>query len=207
MSSRGWTLVEALVALALASIVFLVVAGVLHSTSRVTRIQTQRSLQQTRLQTIVGHLEKVLVGCSPAGVSFRRSAAPDAAVLAAQCYRTDTFTSPQPRWEAFWRCFVWDVPNQQLYLCRTSTPIPSDTRPQAMTAVQLDAFLQSALPGPNLVEPRLLASRVTHFAYTLEPGPLFRVEVEVDVPQYDEQTRTAVPRLRVTRLLHPHNQL
>ncbi|GMU55530.1 MAG: hypothetical protein AMXMBFR33_46760 [Candidatus Xenobia bacterium] len=203
---KGWTLVEALVAMALASIIFLVVAGVLHSTSRVTRIQTQRSLQQTRLQAIVGHLEKVLIGCSPAGVSWRRSASPDAAVLAAHCYRTDTFTSPQPRWEALWRCFVWDASTGQLYLAQNATPVPSDTRPQAMTPGQLDTFLQSALPGPNLVEPRLLASRVTDFRYTLEPGPLFRVEVEVDVPVYDQQTQAATPRLRVVRQIHPRNQ-
>ncbi len=197
---------EALVAMALASIIFVVVAGVLHSTSRVTRIQTQRSLQQTRLQSIVAHLEKVLVGCSPAGVSWRRSAGPDAAVLAAHCYRIDTFTSPQPRWEESWRVFVWDASTGQLFLARNATPVPSDTRPQAMTPPQLDAFLSSALPGPNLVEPRLLASRVTDFRYTLEPGPLFRVEVEVDVPAYDQQTRAAVPRLRVVKQIHPRNQ-
>lgn len=208
--SRGWTLVEAVVAIALASIVLLVVAQVLSTTSRLTRVQTHRSLQQTRLQAVARQVEKTLLGCSAAGVSWQRSSNPNAGVLATHSYQSGSFTT-DPRWEPYWRCFVWDAASGRLYLTQSpssgSNPVPSETRPQAMTLAQLDALLQGTLPGPNLVEGRLLADRVTYFGFSLEPGPLFRIEIEVDVPAHENQDTTAIPRLRVVKLIHPRNRI
>ncbi|MBI3925224.1 MAG: prepilin-type N-terminal cleavage/methylation domain-containing protein [Armatimonadetes bacterium] len=204
--SRGFTLVEALVAVALVGIVLLVVDRVLVSTSRLTRAQTQRSLQQTRLQAVAGQVEKTLLGCRAAGVSWQRSASPDAGILAAHAYQSGSFTA-DPRWEPFWRCFVWDASSGRLYLTQSPTsgsfPIPSEARPQAMTPAEMDGLLQATLPGPNLVNGRLLAQRVTDFRFSLVPGPLFRIEIEVDVPAYDAQETTAAARLRVVKLIHP----
>lgn len=203
--ARGWTIPEALVGMALLSVVMLVVTMVMLSTSRITRRQSQQSLQQTRLQVVAAKLESALLGCSPRGVSWLRSSAPDAAILATHPFRSDRFTLPQPRWETLWRCFVWDVTRRRLYFMPTPVPgaAPSDVRCEAMTPGQMGAFLPVALAAPDS---RLLSDRVTHFAYALEPGPLFRIELEIDVPTYDGQGQTASRKLEVTRLINPRNQ-
>ncbi len=194
---QGWTLVETAVAVALAATVMLVVTLTLINTSRVTRIQTQRSLHQGRLQVVVRQAERMLRNSSPAGVSFGQ-ANPNGKVLAAHCLEEGNL-SGAPRWDAFWTCMVWDSVNGRLFLTRNPSSVvaPLQSRPQAMTPADLNTLMLGPLPGP---QGRLLADRITHFYFSLEPGPLFRLEVEVDIPG-----RQASSKMRVVKLLQPRN--
>jgi hypothetical protein len=207
----GWSLVEVTVCLGLAALVMLVVTNTLISTSRITRAQNQRAMRQAGLQAIMRHLEVTLRSSLVAAVSWQRSTSPDAAILAAQCQQPG-FITTTPRLQTRWRCFLWDAANRKLYmgdsLAAGGFAAPPESKAQMMAPAQMTAILARELPpSGNLLEGRPISDRVTELKYSLEEGPLFKVEVELDVPPNDRgDSSDALERLRASVLIHPRNR-
>ncbi|MGE0487703.1 MAG: hypothetical protein AB7S38_00665 [Vulcanimicrobiota bacterium] len=208
MSRRGgWTIIEAVVGLGLAAIVMVVVSQVLVSTSKLTQKQTQESLAAARLQAAMHQVEEMLFNSSAAGMTFYRGTSPDGGILAVHPFEAGAFPGA-PRWLDHWECVVWDAGSGRLYT--TSSPSAAAAAPtqddvQAMTVAECDQVLQAVLPGPNLVNGHLLAEQVTDFRVSLEPGPLFRIEVELEVPANEHQNGPSREHLRAVKLIHPRN--
>ena len=72
----------------------------------------------------------------------------------------------------------------------------------------MQALLASDLPPARvLLEGRLIAERVTDFTYSLEEGPLYKVEVEMDVPVIErDHASEAVEHLKATVEINPRNR-
>lgn len=210
--SSGWTLIETMVAVGLAAMVMTIVTHTLLSTSRVTKAQTQRSIRQATLQTAMRHLENALQRSAVAGVSWH-TAAPTGAVLATHPLVDTTAPATPPPTQPFWRCFVWDQQARTLTMGESldpgGLPAPSTTRFQAMPNAQLQAILDNETPtaGTHL-RGRRVADRVTDFVYRLDIGPLYHIELELDVPKGDDPgLPDAQERLRARLDLHPRNRM
>ena len=205
----GWSLIEMIVAMGLGALVLLVVSSTLISTSKVTRSQSERALRQSILQTVMRHLEATLRSSMVAAVSYYRSDTPDAAVLSAQCLQTG-FIQEVPKLQTRWRVFLWDATTKKLYMADTlpHPEQPTEAVPLKMTEPQMQALLASDLPPARvLLEGRLIAERVTDFTYSLEEGPLYKVEVEMDVPVIErDHASEAVEHLKATVEIHPRNR-
>ncbi|MCA9793436.1 MAG: hypothetical protein KC910_16615 [Candidatus Eremiobacteraeota bacterium] len=204
---RGWTIIEAVVGLGLAAVVMVVVSQVLLSTSRLTQKQTQESLAAARLQAVMHQAEELLFNASSAGVTFYRSTSPDGGLLAVHPFEAGAF-SGDPRWQDHWECLAWDASSGRLYTTWNpsgAAAAPTQNEVQAMTAPECDQVLQAVLAGPSLVNGHLLAEQVSEFRVSLEPGPLFRVEVELEVPANEHQNGPSREHLRAVKLIHPRN--
>lgn len=191
MSQRaGWTLIELMVAVGLFMFVMLFVTMILLSTSRITRAQTSRSLRQATLQSTMRHLEKALLSAPVLAVSWRHEPG-QGALLAAQGLAdgptSPTATAPS---QPFWKCFLWDQATRTLIMGESQAgggfAAPLTTRFQPMPAAQLQALLDGETPlVGNLLRGRPIADRVTDFSYRLEDGPLYHIELELDIPPRD----------------------
>lgn len=205
----GWTLIETMVAIALFGFVLLFVARILSTTARVTRAQTSRSLRQASLQATMRHVERVLQRAPAAAVGWYSSAA-DGAVLAAHCL-SDNPTGP-PQAGTFWECFVWDKQARKVFMGRSlaSAGFPAPPpRFQLMPTAQMQAILAGETPYTGTtIEGHPIADRVTDFRFELITGPLYKLDIELDVPPGDY---TGVPdmqeRLRASVSLHPRNRI
>lgn len=206
---RGWTLIETMVAMMLFAFVMLIVARILSSTAKVSKAQTSRSLRQASLQATMRHVERVLQRAPAAAVTWHSSAA-DGAVLAAHCLADDPATAPTG--ETFWECFVWDKPSRKITMGK-SLPIagfPAPTpRFQLMPNAQMQAILAGETPYTGTtIEGHPIADRVTDFQYELLSGPLFKIDIELDVPPGDYAGMPDMQeRLRASVSLHPRNRL
>ncbi len=212
-TSAGWTLVELVVAIGLFALVMGIVSWVLLQTSRTSQAQSQRSLRQASLQSSVRHIERVLRRSPVAGIIWRQHTTPPGAVLAAHALKEGVITSNSAAFEPYWQCVLWDGRERELYLGQSLTsggfdPAPTG-RPKQMPLAQLDAIVAAELPfSGQLIQGRPLAQQVTDFVYTVEQGPLFRVELEIQVPKHDHDKANEIKeRLRAVTRLHPRNRV
>lgn len=208
---QGWSLIETLVAISLFSLILLVVTGSLTSTSRLTRAQVQRSVRQSLLQSSMARMEKLLQRSAVAGIAWLRTPS-QGAVLAAHCLQQGCVTTALPTYEPHWQCLIWDEAGHSLFLAESQAAggfaAPAATHLQAMPAAQLQALLTQETPLTQvLVRGRRLADRVVGFNYTLETGPLFLLELEMDVPPFDRNPATAKERLKASLRVHPRNRI
>lgn len=204
-ASGGWTLIEAVLATALAAVVLVIVAQVLSTTARQTRAQTMRNLYRTQLEVVIAKMERLLLPGPCAGVAWKRADTPGGAVLAIHGTPSGPFVGT-PRWEPYWQCFVWNTETGELRGLRRpsggSGTAPASTQPQAMTEQEMDEVLGDAM-GRNGGETGLLLQRVTDFRWKVEQGPLYRLEIEVDIPHDENQTDLGGNRLRIVKMIRP----
>ena len=205
----GWTLIETMVAIGLFAFVMMVVTLTLISTSRVTRAQTARSLRQASLQSTMRHVERVLQRAPVVGVKWLRTA-PDGAVLAAHCLRDGPLTSATTC-ETYWQCFVWDQQSRKMFMGRSLDAgfPPPPARFEPMPDAQLQAIMDAETPYTgSRFEGHQIADRVTDFSFELRPGPLYKIELELDVPAGDNANLPDVmERQRASVILHPRNRV
>lgn len=204
--SGGWTLVDAVMATALAAVVLVVVAQVMTGTSRLTRAQTLRNLQQTRLQAVAGKIERLLLTSPTAGVRWVRESDPRGAVLAIHPVQDGPLKNT-PRWHPFWQCIVWDAETRHLWLLRhpagNGAGAASTAQPQGLPEPEMRALLDETVSSDGAQGARMLLDRATDFRWSQEPGPLYRIEIEVDVPTFENQEETARNRLRFVKVIRP----
>ena len=207
--AQGWTLVETMVAVGLFAFVMGIVTMILLSTSRVTRAQAARSLRQASLQSTMRHVERVLQRAPVIGVKWIRTA-PDGAVLAAHCLRDGPLTSATIC-ESYWRCLVWEQQSGKMFMGRSLDAgfPPPPARYEPMPDAQIQAILQAETPYTgSRFDGHQIADRVTDFSFELMPGPLYKIELELDVPPGDNADLAAVKeRQRASVTLHPRNRV
>jgi Tfp pilus assembly protein PilW len=197
---KGWTIIEAMVALFLATIVLIVVGTVLRAGFRFSKMQSAATTQRTRMRVSLRHLERVLRGSSPKAVSWLQIA-DSASVLSSHPFRQGDFVSG-PSWATHWECFVWDKSTRELRFLNTAGPIAAapEDEPTAMTTEQL-----TTVAGLSSTSSRLLANRVTNFQYSQEPGPFFKIELEMELPRHENQREESPGRVRASRKFIPRN--
>lgn len=208
----GWTVLETLIASVLGLVVLGIVTATLASTSRFTKMQSQVSFKRSQLMGVSRHLERSLSLSTIAGVSWLRSPSPDAAVLACHCLDSQTITTT-PKFEPYWRCFIWDVRTHSLYY-RDTTSIPSITAPpttqsKALSPADLATVLSTtAGPSGSFTNCRLLAEQVTSFKYLNQSGPLFYFEVELQPPLNESNNQPVTnERFLLVKTVHPRNRV
>ena len=206
----GWTLIEAIVAMGLALVVLMVVSRTLISTSRATQAQNQRAMRQASLQSAMRHLETMLMQSLVSGVGWRPSAG--GGVLTAHCLQGG-FITTTPKLQTSWRVVLWDETRRKLYMGDSTTAggftAPLEDKAQIMPQAQMDAILAGEMPPVyTLFKGRPIADRVTNFEYELEEGPLFRIELEIDVPpRANPEPGDAAERLKASVLIQPRNRI
>jgi type II secretory pathway pseudopilin PulG len=208
----GWSLIELMVALGLFGFVMLFVSMTLLSTSRMTQAQTSRSLRQATLQSSMRHLEKVLQRAPVLGVSWLQTT--EGAILATHGLANGPMpaTASAPT-QPYWNCFLWDRQARTLSMGESQNaggfPAPSSSRHQPMPSTQLQAILAGETPlVGNLLKGRRLADRVTDFVYRLESGPLYHLELELDIPPGDHAEPPDVQeRQRAVLRLYPRHKV
>ena len=90
-----------------------------------------------------------------------------------------------------------------------SYPAPDPGRFQEMPDDQIQAILDSETPysGSN-IKGRPIADRVTDFNYELLDGPLYKIDLELDIPPGDHADIPDVKeRQRASVTLHPRNRI
>jgi type II secretory pathway pseudopilin PulG len=197
MRSRtwGWSLVEILVVLGLLALFTVVVARTLGASLRFSRQELERSTAHGSLMVCLSTMERILQRSCVAGVAWR----PGSPALLAVHTQPEGKATASPLWDASWTCFLWG--ERQLWQ-RTSPPFPALTpppieRPQAPAGGLLGALTDTPWRGS-----RLLARQVSEFQYSLSPGPIVNLRVEVE---FLPPGRSQPERLRMERHLYLRN--
>lgn len=160
------------------------------------------------------HLENGLRRSPVAGTSWRRtSTTPPRALLAAHGLKEGTISSASAQLEGHWRCFLWDGETRQLYMGESQATggfdAPPTGRARPMPPAQMDAIIAGESPPTGqLLQGRRIAEQVTDFLYATEPGPLVRLELEMQVPSSDHDRRDDIKeRLRAVVRFVPRNRV
>jgi hypothetical protein len=187
----GWSLPELLLACLLGGVVLLIVSGTLASTSKLTRLESQRGFAMGQLQSSLAQIQSILQRSCSAGVSYQAPPPAGVGVLAVHLQDPASYVTT-PLWQPNWTCLTWNTRQQELrqFLCPPipgAIAAPRTSLPQAATPAELT--LMAAASGRQR---RLLASDVTYFDYSLLVGPVAQIslELEIDVGrQHSEKVR------------------
>jgi type II secretory pathway pseudopilin PulG len=205
-------LIELMVAIGLFAFVMLFVTATLFSTSRVTKAQTSRSVRQATLQSTMRHVENVLRKAPVVGVRWLRSA-PNGALLAAQGIQDGPLSSTlSPLSQPHWKCVLWDEQARTLTMGESQVaggyPAPATSHYQPMPDAQMQAIIDGETPlVGTLLRGRRIADRVTDFVFEVAPGPLYQIELELDVPPGDNADLPDVKeRQRASLRLYPRQK-
>jgi type II secretory pathway pseudopilin PulG len=201
----GWTLVEAMVALFLAAIVFAIVSRTLANTSAWTSEQTLRTSAQGKLQIVIRELETHLQRTSPLGLALEPSTGTSpsrtAALLVLHCQDTASITTTV-KYEPSFRVYRWDVEKSELRVldCPPGVAVaaPTALRPQIPSAAELATLSSSTFAGA-----RLLADGVSKLDAQVLDGPLVQLDLEV---QFYLSKRGVTQSVRAHRIIHLRNR-
>jgi hypothetical protein len=176
---RGWSLPEAMFVSMLTALVVLIVTNTLASTSRWTRLESQKGFAMGQLQSTLAQIETLLQRSCSAGVAYLPPVSGRPAILAMHLQDPAAYAST-PLWEAQWNCLSWG--RQELR--HFTSPGARTNLPLAPTPAQLDQFAAST--GRQ----RLLVGDVTDFQYSLLVGPVaqVRLRLEIDVGRAKSET-------------------
>jgi type II secretory pathway pseudopilin PulG len=176
--SRAWTLIETMVTMFLLSILTLVIAHLFGPTIQLADQETKRATLQGQAASILSHLEKRLQTASVAGIGWLPESGNTPAVLAIHGQDPKGLNAGIPIWENHWTCFLWSKTEHRLSMweCPPGVAIaaPPADRAQAPSLGALASI--AAVVNPPA---RLLCSNVDGLKYSLQPGPLAQVVLEL----------------------------
>lgn len=175
MKKRGWTLPEMAVVSMLTAVVMLIVTGTLASTSRWTRLESQKGFTMGRMQSCLAQIEAYLQHSCSAGVAYRPPSSGQPGVLAMHLQDPAPYAST-PLWEAHWTCLSYSPGSKELrQFTGAPAPAPRTGLPIAPTAAQLAQL--AAQTGRQ----RLLTGDVINFDYALLVGPVAQVRLQLKI--------------------------
>jgi len=193
MKQRGWSLPEVVVVSMLTAVVMFIVTATLASTSRWTRLESQKGFAMGQMQSCLAQIESYLQRSCSAGVGFR-PAGSGPAVLAMHLQDPAPYAGT-PLWEAQWTCLAWHPGPKELR--QFTGPGPRTQLPLAPNPAQLDQL------AANTGRQRLLAGDVTAFDYALLEGPVARVRLQLKI----DVGRTQSEILEMSRKIYFRNRV
>lgn len=192
---QAWSLPEIMVVAVLTGTVLLIVSSTLASTSRWTRLESQRGFAMGHAQTILARVESLLQRSCSAGVAYQAPAGGLPAVLAMHLQDPAPFVS-NPLWEPRWTCLSWHPVRKQLH--NFAGPAPARTQlPLIPTLAQLNQM--ASYTGRR----NLLAGDVSDFDYAMLSGPVAQIHLELEIQTGRAQTE----KVRLSRKIYFRNRI
>lgn len=197
MKRRGWTLPEMVVVSMLTAVVMLIVSGTLASTSRWTRLESQKGFTMGRMQSCLSQIEAYLQRSCSAAVAYRAPVPGQPGVLAMHLQDPAPYAST-PLWQAQWTCLAYDPGRKELrQFSGAPAPAPRTSLPIAPTVAQM---AQLAVLGGRQ---RVLAGDVIDFDYALLQGPVAQVRLRLKI----EVGRSQAEVLEMSRKIYFRNRV
>ena len=175
MKQRGWSLPEVAVVSMLTAVVMFIVTATLASTSRWTRLESQKGFAMGQMQSTLAQIESLLQRSCSAGVAYRLPGSGQPGLLAMHLQDPAPYAST-PLWEAHWNCLSFHPARKELrHFTAAPAPAPRTQLPIAPSSAQLDQL------AANIGRQRLLTGDVTDFNYALLVGPVAQVRLRLKI--------------------------
>lgn len=180
-AQRGWTLIEAVVTTALMSALLVITLYLFSPTMKIALQEMHKTALQSQSVLLFTKLEKAFQATNASGIAWVSNDPDKCRVLVIHPQDVEGLTNGNPTWKPEWNCWSWDPTTRILKSFSAppygGLPVPAIGTPQIPTLAQLQSLQTVSTTGAAL-----MASEMTDFQYRLEPGPLARLEIELQYP-------------------------
>jgi type II secretory pathway pseudopilin PulG len=198
----GWTLIETLVALSVASLILVVMSRILADTSAWTSEQSLRTAALGRLQGTVREFERHLQRSAVPGIAWQAASGSAPAVLAIHCQDTAAITTTV-KYEPFYRVYQWSPQSKELrHLdCPPGVAVaaPSPLRPRSPSPAEMATLTSSSFANTHTV-----STGLTQLNMQVLDGPLVQIDLEYE---FTLLKRPWIQKIQTTRVIHLRNRL